>query len=103
MPREAPVIKTEAKRRSGGRNKGFGERLCGNPLIPNQTLRTERRICGPALEEAAHAAELGVALVEQLAQLETLSGEELCRRRYEKFRRMGRFLEEGSPEASHSS
>jgi len=46
---------------------------------------------------------LKAALLEQLAQLETLSGEELCRRRYEKFRRMGRFLEEGSPEASHSS
>jgi acetyl-CoA carboxylase carboxyl transferase subunit alpha len=46
---------------------------------------------------------LKAALLEQLAQLEPLSGEELCRLRYEKFRRMGRFLEEGSPEASHSS
>ena len=46
---------------------------------------------------------LKAALLEQLSQLEGLSGEELCRQRYEKFRRMGRFLEEGSPETSHTS
>jgi acetyl-CoA carboxylase carboxyl transferase subunit alpha len=46
---------------------------------------------------------LKTALLEQLVQLDSLSGEELCRQRYAKFRQMGRFLEEGSPEASHTS
>jgi acetyl-CoA carboxylase carboxyl transferase subunit alpha len=46
---------------------------------------------------------LKAALVEQLDDLEQLSGEQLCRQRYAKFRRMGCFLEGTPPETIQTS
>jgi acetyl-CoA carboxylase carboxyl transferase subunit alpha len=46
---------------------------------------------------------LKTALLEQLANLQTLGSEQLLEQRYAKFRRMGRFLEAGAPDPSRSS
>ncbi len=46
---------------------------------------------------------LKTALLEQLAELQTLSEPQLIEQRYAKFRRMGRFLESETPDPSRSS
>jgi acetyl-CoA carboxylase carboxyl transferase subunit alpha len=46
---------------------------------------------------------LKTALLEQLAELQTLSETQLIEQRYAKFRRMGRVLESETPDPSRSS
>jgi acetyl-CoA carboxylase carboxyl transferase subunit alpha len=80
-------------------------RITGPDLLQLGVIDTVlQEPCGGNHWAPLQAAEtLKLALLENLAQLETLSEQDLLEQRYAKYRRMGRFLESSSPEAVHAA